>query len=134
MLSRQVPMVAMSERWMALTQSFGQPENLNLNLYGRDGRCMSSLLLLRTIRRALASSKQDISQRAAPTQDIEVRRAGPAPPRSKPMSLNLSKAFWTSSVLQPWSMMSPDWPWNAIRPEPPVSDQASHILRSRSEV
>jgi hypothetical protein len=31
MLSRQVPMVAMSERWMALTQSFGQP-GTNLNL------------------------------------------------------------------------------------------------------
>ena len=32
MLSRQVPMVAKSERWIELVQSFGQPENLNLNL------------------------------------------------------------------------------------------------------
>jgi hypothetical protein len=32
MLSRQVPMMAMSERWMEFMQSFGQPENLNLNL------------------------------------------------------------------------------------------------------
>jgi hypothetical protein len=32
MLSRQVPMTAMSERWIEFMQSFGQPENLNLNL------------------------------------------------------------------------------------------------------
>ena len=32
MLSRQVPMMAMSERWIEFMQSFGQPENLNLNL------------------------------------------------------------------------------------------------------
>jgi hypothetical protein len=33
----------------------------------------------------------------------------------------------------PWNMMSPDWPWKAIRPEPPLSSQTSHSLRSRSE-
>jgi hypothetical protein len=32
MLSRQVPITAKSERWMAFTQSLPQPENLNLNL------------------------------------------------------------------------------------------------------
>ncbi len=32
MLSRQVPMTAMSARWIEFMQSFGQPENLNLNL------------------------------------------------------------------------------------------------------
>ncbi len=32
MLSRQVPITAMSERWIEFMQSFGQPENLNLNL------------------------------------------------------------------------------------------------------
>ena len=56
MLSRQVPMVAMSERWIELTQSFGQPENLNLNLYGSDGRCISSRLELITSRSARCSS------------------------------------------------------------------------------
>jgi hypothetical protein len=34
----------------------------------------------------------------------------------------------------PWNMMSPDWPWKAISPEPPVSTQTSAILRNRSEV
>jgi hypothetical protein len=56
MLSRQVPMVAKSERWMAFTQSFGQPENLNLNLYGSAGRCMSSRFELITSRSARCSS------------------------------------------------------------------------------
>ena len=32
MLSRQVPITAMSARWIEFMQSFGQPENLNLNL------------------------------------------------------------------------------------------------------
>ena len=32
MLSRQVPMTAMSERWIEFMQSFAQPLNLNLNL------------------------------------------------------------------------------------------------------
>ena len=32
MLSRQVPMTAMSARWIEFMQSLGQPENLNLNL------------------------------------------------------------------------------------------------------
>ena len=32
MLSRQVPMTAMSARWIEFMQSFGQPLNLNLNL------------------------------------------------------------------------------------------------------
>ena len=32
MLSRQVPITAMSDRWMEFMQSFGQPLNLNLNL------------------------------------------------------------------------------------------------------
>ncbi len=32
MLSRQVPMTAMSERWMEFMQSLAQPLNLNLNL------------------------------------------------------------------------------------------------------
>jgi hypothetical protein len=32
MLSRQVPMTAMSERWMLFMQSLAQPLNLNLNL------------------------------------------------------------------------------------------------------
>ena len=108
MLSRQVPMTAMSARWIEFMQSFGQPENLNLNLYGRAGRCMSSRKVLTTCRCALASSKHDCSQRAAPTQDIEVRTAGPAPPRSKPSSLSSSKAPCTLEVLAPWNMMSPD--------------------------
>jgi len=68
-------------------------------------------------------------QRAAPTQDIEVRTAGPAPPRSKPSSLISSKACCTFSVVAPWNMMSPDWPWNAIRPEPCFS-QMLHMSRS----
>src|SRR4030065_409662 len=114
---------------MALVQSFGEPENLNLNLYGRDGRCISSRLLLITVRSARASSKQDISQRAAPTQDMEVRSAGPAPPMSKPISLSSSKAGCTLAVVQPWNMMSPDWPWKAIKPEPCFSHR---VLMSRS--
>ena len=32
MLSRQVPMTAMSERWIEFMQSLAQPQNLNLNL------------------------------------------------------------------------------------------------------
>ena len=56
MLSRQVPMTARSERWIEFMQSFGQPENLNLNLYGSAGRWMSSRKLLITIRCALPSS------------------------------------------------------------------------------
>ena len=47
---------AMSARWIEFMQSFGQPENLNLNLYGSDGRWMSSRKLLMTVRCALASS------------------------------------------------------------------------------
>ena len=50
MLSRQVPMMAMSERWIEFMQSFGQPENLNLNLYGSAGRWMSSRKVLITCR------------------------------------------------------------------------------------
>ncbi|EDN65151.1 hypothetical protein BGP_6500 [Beggiatoa sp. PS] len=38
------------------------------------------------------SLAQDCSQRAAPTQDIPVRTAGPAPPKSKPISLNALKS------------------------------------------
>jgi hypothetical protein len=56
MLSRQVPIVARSERWIEFMQSFGQPENLNLNLYGSEGRCMSSRKLLTTARCDAASS------------------------------------------------------------------------------
>src|SRR5690606_41918801 len=99
-------------------QSFGQPENLNLNLYGSAGRWMSSRKLLITVRCARPSSKHDCSQRAAPTHDIDVRTAGPAPPRSKPSSLISSHAGCTLADVAPWNMMSPDWPWNAIRPEP----------------
>ena len=56
MLSRQVPITAMSARWIEFMQSFGQPENLNLNLYGSEGRWMSSRKLLITARCARASS------------------------------------------------------------------------------
>ena len=42
-----------------------------------------------------------------------------------------SKASCTLAVVAPWNMMSPDWPWKAIRPEP-CSSQMSHILRSTS--
>ena len=38
---------------------------------------------------------------------VLVRTAGPAPPRSNPISLSSSKAAWTFSVLTPWNMMSP---------------------------
>ena len=40
---------------------------------------------------AACSLALDISQRAAPTQDIAVRTHGPAPPRSQPNSLISSK-------------------------------------------
>ena len=50
MLSRQVPITAMSARCTEFMQSFGQPENLNLNLYGSAGRWMSSRKLLITVR------------------------------------------------------------------------------------
>ncbi len=60
-----------------------------------------------------------------------MRTAGPAPPRSKPSSLIASNAGCTFSLVTPWNMMSPDWPWNAIRPEPCFS-QMSAILRSTS--
>ena len=56
MLSRQVPITAMSARWIEFMQSLGQPLNLNLNLYGSDGRWMSSRKLLITVRWAVASS------------------------------------------------------------------------------
>jgi hypothetical protein len=56
-------------------------------------------------------------------------RAGAA--QVEAQSLSSSKAFCTLSVLAPWNMMSPDWPWKAIRPEPCFS-QMSHILRSTS--
>ena len=56
MLSRQVPMTAMSARWIEFMQSLGQPLNLNLNLYGSEGRWMSSRKLLMTVRCAVPSS------------------------------------------------------------------------------
>ena len=87
----------------------------------------------RALREAFFAEAIDISQRAWPTQLIEVRSAGPAPPRSKPISLSASKAFWVFSVLVPWNMMSPDCPWNAIRPDP-CSSQTSHNWRRMSVV
>ena len=64
MSSRQVPITAMSARCTEFMQSFGQPENLNLNLYGSAGRCRSSVKLFITVRCARAASKQECSQRA----------------------------------------------------------------------
>ena len=56
MLSRQVPMTAMSARWIEFMQSFGQPLNLNLNLYGSAGRWISSVKVLITVWCARPSS------------------------------------------------------------------------------
>ena len=42
MESRQVPMIEQSARAWAATQSFAQPDILNLNLYGHMGRWISS--------------------------------------------------------------------------------------------
>ena len=58
-----------------------------------------------------------------------MRTAGPAPPRSKPISLISSNAGCTFLVLQPWNMMSPDWPWKAIRPEPYFSQMSQNLRR-----
>src|SRR3989344_4510977 len=118
MSSRQVPMTEKSARWIEFMQSFGQPETLNLNLYGRAGRCMSSIKSFTSMRWIFCSLAQDCSQRAAPTHDIAVRTHGPAPPRSKPYSLISSKKCWVFSEVVPMNMMLPVWPWNAIRPEP----------------
>ena len=124
--SAHVPMIAISARSILFMQSLGQPETLNLNLYGRAGLCISSKNSLTRSLWIFCSLQFDISQRAPPTHDIPVRTAGPAPPISKPISFSALKHFWTLSWWMPWNMMSPDWPWKAIRPEPPVSVQVSH--------
>ena len=94
-------MIDMSERATDATQSFGQPANLILDLYGNIGRCSSSWYSVRDVVAGIQRVDAGVLAAAGPTQQLGVRMSEPEPPRSKPISVRSSKTGSSSRSGRP---------------------------------